>query len=84
MKWLMFILASFAGKVSSEESPAHVHPEAEGVSGPGCHQEGEEGPVPILRSALRMVLGSRFVPALVAKSLRRVLEGELTAERSKE
>lgn len=68
MKWLMFILASFAGKVSSEESPAHVHPEAEGVSGPGCHQEGEEGPVSIPRCAVRRVAGSRFRPALVAKT----------------
>lgn len=80
----MCILASFAGKVSSEESPAHVHPEAEGVSGPGCHQEGEEGPVPIPRSALRMVPGSWFLPALVAKSLRRTLEREPTAGRSRE
>jgi len=41
----MFILTSFSGKVPSEESPPHVHPEAEGLSGPSCHQEGEEHPV---------------------------------------
>lgn len=41
----MFILVSFAGKISSEESSTYIHPEVEGLSGPGCNQEGEERPV---------------------------------------
>lgn len=41
----MFVLPSFAGKISSEESSAYIHPEVEGLSGPGCNQEGEERPV---------------------------------------
>lgn len=41
----MFILVSFAGKISSEESSTYIHPEVEGLSGPGCNQEGEECPV---------------------------------------
>lgn len=45
IKWLMFVLTSFAGKISSEEPSAHVHPEVEGLSGPGSDQEGEERPV---------------------------------------
>ena len=41
----MFILVSFAGKISSEESSTYIHPEVERLSGPGCNQEGEERPV---------------------------------------
>lgn len=45
MNWLMFVLVSFAGKIPSEESSTYIHPEVEGLSGPGCNQEGEERPV---------------------------------------
>lgn len=63
----MFIPVSFPGEIPSEESSPHLHPEAEGISGPSSDQEGEEHPV---SSCLSLFLSqdSCFLPAFVQMS----------------